>query len=220
MANSADWCFEETAVQFLTDLKANNNKEWFAANEPVYESDVKAAALEYSTFICQELQSLTRQPHTAKVFRVYRDVRFSKDKTPYNAHLHISFMPDEGKGAAPGWFFALEPDKLIFGAGAFGFEASVLERFRQQVVDNQGKKLTALLASLSQQNVRLSTPELKRVPRGFPPDQEYSPLLRHKSLTAWRDFDGTASATTSGLVEQSLSEFKVLKPLVEWLRRI
>ncbi len=220
MANSANWCFEETAVQFLTDLKANNNKEWFVANKPVYERDVKAAALEYSTFICQELQSLTQQTHTAKVFRVYRDVRFSKDKTPYNAHLHISFMPDEGKGASPAWFFALEPEKLIFGAGAFGLTTPLLERFRERIAADEGKELQALLAELTAGGIRLSEPELKRVPRGYDPDQDYSPLLRHKSLTAWRDIAGTGAATRAGLINRSMEEFLSLKPLVDWLSRI
>ncbi len=220
MANAADWCFEETAVRFLTDLKANNNKEWFAANKPTYETDVKAAAVKYSEFMCQELQSLTRSPHTAKVFRVYRDVRFSRDKTPYNAHLHISFMPDEGKGAAPAWFFALEPEKLIFGAGAFGLSAPVLERFRSQVAAGEGKELLDLLAGLTKKGIRLSEPELKRVPRGYDPDLDYSPLLRHKSLTAWRDITGTDTATRAGLIRRSMEEFCNLKPLVDWLSRI
>lgn len=220
MEASSDWCFPEAAVHFLTGLKANNNKDWFTANKSTYEHDVKAPASEYCNLICQELQSLTGQSHSAKVFRVYRDVRFSKDKTPYNAHLHISFMPCEATGAAPAWFFALEPEKLIFGAGAFGLDKPTLERFRQKVSADEGKDLTALLANLRKQGVRLSEPELKRVPRVYAPDQEHSSLLRHKSLTAWRDIDGTGTATRPGLIKQSIAEFGSLKPLTDWLSQI
>ncbi len=217
MSPPSDWCFPGDAVQFLKDLKNNNNRDWFAQNKPIYEQTVKRPAQAYCELMCAELNSLTGMPHQSKIFRVHRDVRFSKDKTPYNAHLHISFLPVEGSGASPAWFFALEPAKLIFGVGAFGFDKPILERFRQQIVDGQGKTLARHLSNLEKQGIRLSEPELKRVPRGFDPDQEYSPLLRHKGLTAWRDIGETKPATKPGLIKQSCTEYRTLLPLFSWL---
>ena len=212
--------FSSEALEFLHALNGNNSKEWFDANRKTYEREIKGPTKVFSKEMNAALAELTGDALKAKIFRINRDVRFSKDKTSYNAHLHISFMPDEGKGASPAWFFALEPEKLIFGAGAFGFSAPVLERVRAQIAAGEGKDLQTLLAKLTKNGVRLSEPELKRVPRGYDPDEPYAPLLRHKSLTAWRDITGSEIATRPGLIKRSMEEFRLLKPLVDWLSEI
>ena len=220
MTPPSDWCFPSGAVQFLTELKQNNNRDWFAQNKSRYDEDVKRPAQAYCTLMCEELSAITGTPHTSKIFRVHRDVRFSKDKTPYSAHLHISFLPDGSKGAAPAWFFALEPEKLIFGAGTFGFEKQALERFRERVTGGQGAALLKILSSLEEQGLRLSEPELKRVPRGFEADEDHAPLLRHKGLTAWRDSTSTKAATAPGLIDRSCDEYRTLLPLFTWLSQV
>ena len=95
MSLPSDWCFPGEAVQFLQDLKNNNTRDWFTQNKSTYEQVIKQPAQAYCELMCAELTSLTSMPHQSKIFRVHRDVRFSKDKTPYNAHLHISFFPDD-----------------------------------------------------------------------------------------------------------------------------
>ncbi|MCP5084104.1 MAG: DUF2461 domain-containing protein [Alphaproteobacteria bacterium] len=217
MSLPSDWCFPASAVRFLKDLKDNNNRDWFAQNKSIYEQVIKRPAQAYCELMCAQLNSLTGLPHQSKIFRVHRDVRFSKDKTPYNAHLHISFLLEGRSGASPAWFFALEPEKLTFGVGAFGFDKPTLERFRQQIVDGQGEPLTQHLTNLEKQGIRLSEPALKRVPRGFDPEPGYSQLLRHKGLTAWRDIETTKPATRPGLIKQSREEYRALLPLFSWL---
>lgn len=220
MSSVSDWCFPDETVRFLADLKANNNRDWFTGNKALYEQAVKRPAEAYCEQICEQLRGLTGKPHKAKVFRIYRDVRFSKDKTPYNTHLHISFQPPDGTGAEPAWFFALEPGKLIFGAGTFAFDKPVLERFRRAVGDGRGGELAALLQALGKEGHRLSEPELKRVPRGFDPDMAHADLLRRKGLTAWLDTGDTQIASRPGLISHSAGAYQKLKPFFDWLSQL
>ncbi len=220
MSATSDWCFPEETVGFLTDLKANNNRDWFTKNKAVFERSVKRPAEAYGDQMREELKSLTGKAHGAKVFRIYRDVRFSKDKTPYNSHLHISFQPTEGSRASPAWFFALEPGKLIFGAGAFAFDKPVLERYRQAIAAGGDTALARLLQELGARNHRLSEPELKRVPRGLDRDHAHADLLRRKGLTAWAETGDTSKASRPGLVAHSVSAYQQLRPLFDWLSKL
>jgi len=83
--------FAPQAVAFLTDLKANNNREWFAAHKADYEVYVKEASVAFCRLMVEALDDMTGAAHQAKIFRIYRDVRFAKDKTPYKTYQHILF---------------------------------------------------------------------------------------------------------------------------------
>ena len=209
--------FPKSSVQFLRDLEANNTRDWFNANKAVYESALKAPAKAFADSMSEDLEELTGAAHAAKIFRIHRDLRFSKDKRPYNTHLHISFTPDMDLPAPPRWFFALETDRLVFGAGVFGFEKAPLEAFRERVSGPEGMKLEALLKTLLAKDARLGDPELKRVPAGYPKDHPRANLLRHKGLTAWTDIANPATASKPQFMKTCGKEFSRLKPLFDWL---
>jgi uncharacterized protein (TIGR02453 family) len=127
-------------------------------------------------------------PHNYRIFRIHRDVRFSKDKTPFNAHLHISFAAGGGcKDGAPVWMFGLDPGGVTLGAGIFAFPPSQLERWRALCGAPGGARLASTLAALAQDGIRLSDPELKRVPAPYNADHPRGTDLRRKGLTAWID---------------------------------
>jgi uncharacterized protein (TIGR02453 family) len=214
MAAQSDWCFSDETVAFLTDLRANNTREWFADNKAAYERTVKKAGGDFAAQICVELEALTGIAHAAKIFRIHRDLRFSKDKTPYNTHLHISFLPERTNVA---WFFGLDPDGMAVGAGVFGFEKAALAAYRDRVIGPDGDRLAAILASLENDGVRVGEPALKRVPQGFDPDHPRASLLRHKGLTVWSDYPDTKPATKPGVVLRCVEDFGRFKPLVDWL---
>ena len=133
-----------------------------------------------------KLLDLTGIEHDAKRFRINRDIRFSKDKTPYNTHLHISFKPRAR--LIPTWFFGLSPDYLTAGVGTFGFDKPQLEAYRKRIDSPHGDALAASLEDLTNKGARISEPELKRLPKGFDADHRHGPLLRRKSLAVWMDF--------------------------------
>lgn len=209
--------FPNETVDFLTALRVNNDRGWFADNKSIYERAVKAPADNFCRAMTERLEELTGLPHRPKIFRVHRDIRFSKDKTPYNAHLHISFMPETKSVLHPGWYFGLEPDRLVAGTGVFELAKASLDAFRARVADGDGDKLAALMKDLPERGVRLSTPELKRVPQPYPADHPRAELLRHKSLTGWVEFSGPRNACESGFADRCFEVFARLKPLFDWL---
>src|SRR5262245_19253422 len=89
--------FPETQA-FLRDLAANNDRNWFQANKARYERAYKAPAEAFTAEIRPRIEALAGQPTGAKIFRIHRDVRFAKDKSPYNTHLHIGFMTEPAAG--------------------------------------------------------------------------------------------------------------------------
>ena len=163
------------------------------------------------------LETLTDEPHGHKIFRIHRDVRFSKDKTPYNTHLHIAFMSASRSSAAPSWFFGLDPDSLTLGTGIFAFDKADLGRFRERVLGEDGADLAKLMQELAGNGVRFGKPDLKRVPSGYAKDHPEADLLRHKGLSAWIDHPDPAVVTSSRLVDHCLQDFRRLKPVFDWL---
>lgn len=217
MASDAFKAFPKSSVQFLRDLKANNTRDWFKANKAMYEDALKTPARAFADTMAGDLGALTGVSHTAKIFRIHRDLRFSKDKRPYNAHLHISFMPDMDVPAPPQWFFALETDRLVFGTGIFAFEKPALEAFRERISGPDGKTLETLLRKLQAKTVRLRDPDLKRVPAGYPKDHPRAELLKHKGLTAWTDIADPEAGSKPQFMKTCAREFSRLKPLFDWL---
>ena len=176
------------AVAFLDTLKANNNRDWFQANKTDYETTVKHPAKAFGATVAAALLELTGEEHTAKLFRVNRDVRFSKDKTPYNTHLHLLWSA----GSGPGWFFGVSSDYVTAGCGVMAFDKNQLARWRAKV-DKDGDAVAAICADLVSARFRIDKPELKRVPPPFDKDHPHGTLLRHKGLAAWKDVAGKGS---------------------------
>jgi uncharacterized protein (TIGR02453 family) len=181
-------------IDFLGRLRVNNDRQWFEAHRTDYDAHVKRPGEAFASALAGQLEAATGEPHDCRIFRIHRDVRFSKDKTPYNAHLHISFSPDGGcKEGGPAWMFGLDPDGLTLGAGIFAFSAPRLDRWRAMVATPDGGPVAALIEQLGAEQVRVSEPELKRVPAPYPADHPRAELLRRKGLTAW--IDGLRSDT-------------------------
>lgn len=209
--------FSKDAITFLRDLRANNDRTWFNDHKKIYERAIKQPAQAFCAAMTAALEDLTARPHSHKIFRIHRDVRFSKDKTPYNTHLHIAFMPDGKKSSAPAWFFGFDPEGLTLGTGIFTFEKEALERYRQRVLGADGAILAGIIRDLKGQDARLGEPALKRVPSGYPADHASAELLRHKGFSAWIDHPDPMVATAPDLVTTCMGDFVLLEPLFDWL---
>ena len=214
--------FGPKTKKFLRALGRNNDKAWFDSHRREYEAYYLAPAKAFVEAVGPKLEKLSPnivwEPRVnGSIFRVNRDIRFSKDKTPYKAYLHMLFQPRDADNA-PKWFFGLEPDKLVLGAGIFGFEKGVIDRYRKRVAGPDGKALAKQLEKMRKAGIRIREPELKRVPSGFDADLPHAELLRHKGLTAWMDLPGgPAAAAKPTIVSASAAGFKTLKPLFAWL---
>ncbi len=209
--------FSPAALGFLDDLKVNNTRDWFAANKTTYETEIKRPAASFCETMSGQLTKLTGRDHKAKVYRIHRDVRFSKDKTPYNAHLHISFEPESNLQSPPMWFFGLGTEKLSLGCGVFGFDKAELDLFRSRVTAPTGGEIAETLGGLEKAGARMSEPQLKRVPHGYPKDHPRSDLLRHKGLASWLDHENRSWVTKPEMMSLCLKEFKKLYPIFDLL---
>lgn len=211
--------FSAQALAFLEDLEAHNDRVWFAEHKDIHEAEVKQPASVFAELIATHLETRTGIPHNAKVFRIHRDVRFSKDKRPYNAHLHIAFKPHSPLEMPPMWFFGLDPRKVSLGCGVFAFGKQELVDFRDRVAGAEGADLVRSLDRLRAQGARLGEPALKRVPPGYDKQHARADLLRHKGLAVWFDFEDRAWVTATDVVPRTLAEFDRLRPVFDWLNR-
>ncbi len=209
--------FDTDAIAFLEDLNANNNREWFTANKARYDTSLRRPATAFSEQICDHLRDLTGTPYRHKLFRINRDLRFSRDKTPYNTHLHLSFTPDLDRASPPVWMFGLGLDYLTVGCGVFGFDKTGLEHYRSRVAGPEGAAIARTVDDLAAAGFRLPAPELKRVPAPHDADHPRAMLLRRKGLIAWHDFPDRHMVTRPGLVETCLGVYRQLMPIYDLL---
>ncbi|MEM9974863.1 MAG: TIGR02453 family protein [Pseudomonadota bacterium] len=174
----------DSSNAFFGELLQNNTKEWFEPQKPRYTDEIKKPGELLASLLAEDLSRLCGVSFKPKLFRIYRDVRFSKDKTPYNAHLHISCMQG-GEGAKPGWFFGSAPDYLFLCTGVMGLQGAGLTRFRA-LVDQDGDALqSAIDAAVAGAGAEISSwgPEpLKRVPKPYDADHPHAELLKRKNL--------------------------------------
>ena len=171
------------ARAFFTDLAANNTRDWFLAHKETYEARVALPGKALAETLATRLTARTGREMRPKIFRQNRDTRFSNDKTPYKAHLHILWS-ESGDRDTPAFFLGIDPERLTAGTGQFGFSGPRLELWRTAVAGPRGEELATLIAPF-----RLREPELKRVPSPYPADHPRAALLRHKGFSAWLDLD-------------------------------
>lgn len=199
------------ARDFYIRLAANNSKDWWTDHKSEYETRLKQPALLFLDLIADHLRRDTGQPITTKLFRPHRDVRFSKDKTPYTTHLHMLWSMGDG---APGYFLGLSHTYLRIGAGRMGFEKDDLLRYRT-AIDTGGALLDAI-NEVTAKGYAPHEPALKRVPSPYAKDHPNADLLRQKACSYWSDL----APDTDDLTAATKSAFADLKPLTQALRSL
>jgi uncharacterized protein (TIGR02453 family) len=193
------------ALEFYEGLEADNTRTYWLAHKADYDDCVRAPMQAL-------LDELAPKWGTGKIFRPYRDVRFSADKTPYKTHIAARL---EGGG-----YVQLSSDGLAAGCGIWHMESEALRGFREAVDDDRtGKELTAIVAALRRKKIDVIAREsLKTVPRGYDREHPRADLLKNKGLAAWKQWPvepwlGSAKARTN--VEKFLQS---AEPLRDWLR--
>lgn len=219
--------FPKEALRFFTDLKANNEKTWFDAHKSDYENYVLAPARDFVVALGERLKDLSpdvvADPRVNKsIFRIHRDIRFSKDKSPYKTHLALWFPAGKGvKFENPGYYFHLEPGNIMLGVGLHNFSKPLLKAYRDAVVDPQlGPALADMVAGIIEKGYGVGTKTYKRVPRGYDPDHKYADLLRYSGLTSGVDMGIPLELHTPDLVDLCFDKYQELAPIVHWLKKM
>jgi uncharacterized protein (TIGR02453 family) len=207
---------------FLKKLSRNNNREWFEKNKPRY-LEIKTEFEGFVTDLLHEMisfdESVAGLDPKKLVFRIYRDVRFSKDKTPYKTNISAG-ISSAGKGTGiPGYYFQIEPgNKSMFASGLYLPSPENLAKIRQEI-DYNGEPLTAILKDRLFKKTFVKfwdEDKLKTIPKGYPKDHPHVEYLKLKSFMVIRMFTDT-EVTDKKFLKNLLSAMKTAKPLNDFL---
>ena len=204
-------------IAFLSDLKQNNTREWFQTNKARYDAHVKEPAKQLAAELCNRLDEMTGRAHKPKIFRMNRDLRFSKDKTPYNTHVHLSWSPTKGGNTLAAWMLGISPDYSTVGCGVFEFSKGDLIAFRDRIAGADGAKLEKLVGQLAADGVRIDEPVLKRVPAGYDADGPWAEHLRRKGLMGWIDLGDVDQVKAATLEVRATEAFARLRGIYDFL---
>jgi uncharacterized protein (TIGR02453 family) len=217
--------FPKGTAAFLRGLTKNNDKAWFDAHREAYEADYVEPAKNFLAAIGPRLRKISPtvafEPKVnGSLFRINRDVRFSKDKTPYKNHLDLWFWHGDRRGwGSPGFFFRMFSDRLILGSGMHMFEKPQLQAYRSAVIDERAGKALAKTVD----RVRAAGPyeiggaSRKSVPRGFDPDHPRAGFLLHEGLFASLDTRPGKITETPEFLAYCLAHFAAMWPISRWL---
>ena len=209
--------------QFLKDLKANNDREWFMENKPRYE----VAKANFEAFIDDLIKGISKfdpsiAHHMGKgcAFRIYRDVRFSKDKSPYKTHMGAHITSAQKKSnihTRSGYYIHIGPGECILAGGAYVPQGDWIKAIRQEI-DYNGDTLQEIISNPTFIEFfgGLEGENLKRPPKGFEETHKQIDLLKKKSFLAQHSLKD-AEVTKTGFLEKAVEVFETLKPLGDFL---
>ena len=215
--------FSAQALDFFGELRENNNRDWFARNKSRYEGNVLEPALEFVAALQQPLHKVS--PHFlavpkksgGSIMRIYRDTRFSKDKTPYKTNLGIQFRHEAGKDAhAPGFYFHLDENSIFMGAGIWNPEVAVQKQIRELIDDDQPRWTRLKNKKLFRETFEFHGESLKRPPQGFDNSHPLIEDLRRKDHFIAAPLS-RREISTPGLIDMFINRAKLALPYMRFL---
>jgi uncharacterized protein (TIGR02453 family) len=215
--------FAPELFSFLSDLEANNNREWFAANKHRYEEHLLEPALAFIDAFAPRLDEISphfsadARPSGGSLFRIYRDTRFSKDKTPYKTNLGIRFRHERARDAhAPGYYLHIGPREVFGGAGVWHPDTEAGTSIREAIVAHPERWQRATRSGAFAKRLELGGDSLKRVPSWANPKHPFADDLKRK------DFFGSArlsedDVVAPGFVDEYARICRAAAPLMTFL---
>jgi uncharacterized protein (TIGR02453 family) len=215
--------FKET-TDFFEKLKTNNNKKWFDLNRRIYEDYVLEPARSFIVATGERLRELSpainADPHVNKsLFRINRDTRFSKDKSPYKTNLGIIFWDgDVPRMQSSVFYFHLESSSILLGAGIYKFTRPQLEEYRKSVMHPvYGEKLTDIFNSLTGKGYAFGEKNYKRIPKGYDAGHKNSEFLLYDGMHAGKSFGIPESFFSADFIDFCFESFREMLPVQKWL---
>ncbi len=199
--------FPAAALDFYDDLELDNTRSFWEAHQQSYAEHVRAPMVALT-------EALEPEFGPAKVYRPYRDVRFSKDKTPYKEHQGaiVSTAP------ATGWYVQVAAPGVRVGAGSYRADPPDLARIRAAIdTEHSGLELERILRRLTKAGFEVGGERVKTTPRGWAADHPRIDLLRHRSLFVGRSYGFEPFVHTPELLDRVRDDWRRLRPLVQWL---
>jgi uncharacterized protein (TIGR02453 family) len=209
--------FSPELFSFLRELQENNDREWFKANKARYEEAVQEPALQFIADFAPRLRKISphfradARPVGGSLFRIYRDTRFSRDKSPYKTHTGIQFRHELGRDVhAPGFYLHLGTDDVFVGAGIWHPDTETLARIRDAIVADTSRWQRAT------RQLRLGGDSLKRAPAGYDPEHPLIDDLKRKDFIAVIPLS-EKRATSRGFIDEFAATCTSSAPFVRLL---
>ncbi len=215
---------QANTVNFLRDLASNNNREWFDANRDRYTT----AKEDFEVVVTDIIKGLAKtDPDFSElkakdcIFRIFRDVRFGKDKTPYKPNFGAAFSKSGRKGSGAGFYLHIEPGgKCFIGGGLWQPEPDALKKIRQEIDYNfedfkkiiDDKKFKKLFPEIEGE-------KLKKLPAGYTEDNPAIAYLKYKSFVVGHKGLSDTDLTAKNMVKDVVSVFDTMKPFINFLNR-
>ncbi len=210
-------------IPFLKEISSNNNREWFAANKHRYDK-IKLAFEGFCDKLIAEIADFDNDikivPAKDCTFRIYRDTRFSPDKTPYKNNMGCFITPKGKNGNSAGYYFHIEPGNIMIAGGIYMPPADILKKIRSEIYYNANefiniisdKKFVQFFGQIEEEG------KLKKAPKDFPADFEHIDLLKYKHYTVINAVNEDF-IYKSEFLNYSIEVFKAMMPLNRFLRR-
>jgi uncharacterized protein (TIGR02453 family) len=216
--------FEPTFIQFFESLARNNNREWFNQHKPDYQQFVVQPMMAFIEAMAPRLKKISphfiadARPSGGSMFRIYRDVRFSKDKSPYKLHAACHFRHELGKDAhTPGFYVHFSPEEVVFGGGIWMPPNAELAKIRDTIVENPHAwnkiKTSPALKKLCG---GVSGDGLQRPPKGYDPEHQHIQDLKRKSFFVMRH-EQPQVIFSEDFIDTVETTFKAAKPLIKYI---
>ncbi len=208
------------SLSFLQKLKKNNNTEWFHANRPLYD-EARAEFLAFVEILVSEIgmfdPDLGLVDPKKTLFRINRDIRFSRDKSPYKTNFGSFIIKGGKKSGNGGYYFHLDPEGSFIGGGVYHPEAEILKKIRHEIYGNPEEFREIIMdKTFRDQFGELYDDQLKTAPKGYPKDFEHVDLLKYKSYIVSREFDEKL-VTGDGLLEETLNSYRLMLPMIRFI---
>jgi uncharacterized protein (TIGR02453 family) len=214
--------FSDDTLNFLKELASNNNREWFDSNRPRYEKLVREPALDYIRSMESPITGISpyfiinAKKTGGSLMRIFRDLRFSKDKTPYKTNIGIQFRHTAGKDVhAPGFYLHIEPGEMFLAAGIWSPDTTTLNKVRT-LIDEHPDKWKEIKSNLIKSGFEFHGVSLKNAPKGFASDHILLEDLKRKHYVAVKKINEkiligkSATRNTAALFEKTAPLLKFI----------
>ena len=215
--------FPARTARFLTELAENNEREWFKENKHRNEAHVLEPALDFINAMEPRLEKISKhfvaigKRTGGSLMRVYRDTRFSKNKTPYKTNVGIQFRHELGKDVhAPAFYLHIQPKNCFLGAGIWRPDSEALAAIRESIDENPRVWKRARDAKRFVEHFRFGGDRLKRPPRGYAAEHSYIDDLKRKDFIAISEFP-ISDIRSADFIDEVAARYATAKPLMKFL---
>jgi uncharacterized protein (TIGR02453 family) len=215
--------FGPELFSFLADLRANNDREWFGRNKGRYERDLLEPSLAFIEDFAPLLEQISphfradARPSGGSLFRIYRDTRFSKDKSPYKTNLGIHFRHERAKDAhAPGYYLHIGPGEVFAGGGIWHPGTEGATRIREAIVADPERWRRATRTGAFAKRLELGGDSLKRVPAWADAEHPFADDLKRKDFFGWATLSED-DVVAPGFLDEYARICKAAAPLMQFL---